>query len=634
MLRHRHPRHRRRLVRTLSVIAGLGLALMLTGCGNDATVSSTATTPAGLPTTASIAATSPATRAPANDGSPTAVAPGTQPAGGEALPEAGDAAQALANLERAMTRPGYVFHATITQVNTGAINDPERVTAVWSAEVWTDIERNLSRTDYQLDPTYVDPAPFAQPGAMPPAPATIHTGDQVYRAYGAQVWASLSAPCLGMERPIVAVAFMCDLSTLPWFGGSAFGPREEDGDLYLERGVEFEGQPAVALSVGQYAMAYLYLDAETYLPLGWSANLMESGTRITTITADFIPADALAADLLDPVSIGYQPGPAPTGRILIRRDIITADMSEPEVFVINADGSGEINLSNSPGWDLGARWSPDGQRVVFSSERDGNHDIYVINADGSGLTNLTNSPTGEGGPIWSPDGARILFDSDRDGTNFSELYVMDADGSNVIRLSPPDITGNAMWPAWSPDGRRIAFGSDAGVHVVNADGTGAAQITTTGSGGFLNWTPDGDRLIFASFQLGSSDIFAVNSDGSGLTNLTDHPADDSWPMLSPDGQRILFNSDRDNPGASRDGYLMNVDGSQATPLTFPPSTSTCETGCSWSPDGAHIVATLLDRTGMSSPLAVISADGRLVTVLTGVDGFSPQWSPVPGTTAP
>src|SRR6188508_387922 len=78
-------------------------------------------------------------------------------------------------------------------------------------------------------------------------------------------------------------------------------------------------------------------------------------------------------------------------------------------------------------------WSPDGRRIAFYSDRDGNAEIYVMNADGSGVRRLTNTKADEGYPSWSPDGRTITFDSDRDG-NF-EIYAMDADGSNPRRLT-------------------------------------------------------------------------------------------------------------------------------------------------------------------------------------------------------
>ena len=78
-------------------------------------------------------------------------------------------------------------------------------------------------------------------------------------------------------------------------------------------------------------------------------------------------------------------------------------------------------------------WSPDGSRIAWSSERDGNREIYVMDADGSNPTNLTGDPGYDSSPAWSPDGQRILFNSRRDGN--LEIYVMDADGSNQVRLT-------------------------------------------------------------------------------------------------------------------------------------------------------------------------------------------------------
>ncbi len=75
-----------------------------------------------------------------------------------------------------------------------------------------------------------------------------------------------------------------------------------------------------------------------------------------------------------------------------------------EIYVMNADGSGQTNLTNNPAVDglLGIDWSPDGSRIAFTSDRDGNDEVYVMNADGSGLTNLTNNPADDSHPAWSP----------------------------------------------------------------------------------------------------------------------------------------------------------------------------------------------------------------------------------------
>ena len=109
---------------------------------------------------------------------------------------------------------------------------------------------------------------------------------------------------------------------------------------------------------------------------------------------------------------------------------------------MSADGSGVSTLADGDS----LTWSPDGSRIAFISERDGNLEIYVVNADGSGLTNLTNNPATDFVPRWSPNGSRIAFVSHRDGN--SEIYVMNADGSGLTRLtnSPEDESGLTWQP--------------------------------------------------------------------------------------------------------------------------------------------------------------------------------------------
>ena len=125
-------------------------------------------------------------------------------------------------------------------------------------------------------------------------------------------------------------------------------------------------------------------------------------------------------------------------------------------------------------------WSPDGKRIAFYSERDGNAEIYVMNADGTAVTRLTNSTADEGYPSWSPDGKRIAF---MRRTGRTELFTMNADGSDQKPLLTVD-KGDAIDPRWSPDGARIVFvhmpdgmtGRAAIICTVNADGTGLRHL--------------------------------------------------------------------------------------------------------------------------------------------------------------
>jgi len=113
---------------------------------------------------------------------------------------------------------------------------------------------------------------------------------------------------------------------------------------------------------------------------------------------------------------------------------------------MNADGSGQTNLSNNPAFDRDPNWSPDSNKIVFYSNRDGNMEIYVMNADGSSPTRLTNNSSDDRNPSWSPDGTKIIFNSERDGNR--EIYVMNADGTGQTRLTTN--TSIDEFPDWQP----------------------------------------------------------------------------------------------------------------------------------------------------------------------------------------
>lgn len=170
------------------------------------------------------------------------------------------------------------------------------------------------------------------------------------------------------------------------------------------------------------------------------------------------------------------------------------------------------------------KWSPDGTRIAFTGTGENYHDIYVVDADGSNLVNLTNSPTyGEYGNTWSPDGTRVAFTAYREEQN--GLYVMDADGSNPTLLRA--MTGGAMDLAWSPDGSRIAYAGDCEtsannqeICVVGADGSNPVNLTNHSANDWdPDWSPDGSRLAFLSRRGNGYDIYVMQSDGSGVVHL-------------------------------------------------------------------------------------------------------------------
>jgi Tol biopolymer transport system component len=227
-------------------------------------------------------------------------------------------------------------------------------------------------------------------------------------------------------------------------------------------------------------------------------------------------------------------------------------------------------------------WSPDSRRIVYFAERDnGKADLFVMDADGAAARPLLETPDAdEGAPAMSPDGTRVAFDSDRDG-NF-ELYVMDADASNVRRLTSHP--GRDLAPAWSPDGSRIAFMSDrAGqgfdVHWMRPDGSGVERLTTTGSSWFPQFSPDGRFLAMHVHR----DVHLLDLATRALRRLTVDPQNGMYPSWSNDG-RLAFMSWRNG---RTELFTMRDTGEDQQLLVTMPRGGAIDPR--WSPDSRKIV---------------------------------------------
>jgi TolB protein len=240
-----------------------------------------------------------------------------------------------------------------------------------------------------------------------------------------------------------------------------------------------------------------------------------------------------------------------------------------EVYIMDSDGRHIVRLTNSEGFDEAPIWSPDGNSILFTTDRDGDHEIYIMDVNGENQRNLTNHPAYDGHPNFSPDGQKIIFNSSRimspnhsvdssfTRTSNIELYEMNLDGSNVTR-----VTNYPSWdtyPDISPDGTKIAFRRRTVSNIMGKD-------------------------------IGNSEVFIANRDGSEAYNITNHPEHDGWPSWSPDGTKIAFASERER-GQNWQIYTIKLDGTELTRLTEFDSQGAEFAKPQWSPKGDKILCT-------------------------------------------
>lgn len=277
--------------------------------------------------------------------------------------------------------------------------------------------------------------------------------------------------------------------------------------------------------------------------------------------------------------LGGATPPGTNGRIVYMRKDAAGHW---QVWVADARLKNARKLTASradSGW---AVWSPDGKTLVFDSNRsdpdpndaDVINDVFSVRPDGTDVTMLTDSKGLSGEPAWSPDGALIAMEADRgDPVHGEGIYVMNADGTNLRRVTVPPAGSGDGKPRFSPSGKQLAFtrfrGKDlaekAAVFTVSLDGTHLRRLTTYAiHADDLDWSPAGKGIVFDGYPNPGAygHIYVIDTNGRHLRNLTPGKSGSADPVWSPDGKTILFLDNRVLGGRGRTGLAtMKPDGS-------------------------------------------------------------------------
>jgi Tol biopolymer transport system component len=268
---------------------------------------------------------------------------------------------------------------------------------------------------------------------------------------------------------------------------------------------------------------------------------------------------------------GVKPGDAPGDKIAFARGYVQGQHLRTDIYVVNPDGTLETRLTHIRVEGLRTdhassplAWSPDGEKIAYVESSDGTADIYTIDVDGTNMKRLTNTKpsadrlTGINDPVWSPDGEKIAFQrvyevqesasasadaSAGPGTfTISEIYVVNADGTDLRKLPIESDYRDASSPAWSPDSKKIAFSVDGleGAHIsmINADGTD--QCYVTGNSSRPQWLPNGEIAFAGGTPSGKIELYKISADGMNKTRLTQVDSSAEQLSWSPDGERIAY----------------------------------------------------------------------------------------------
>lgn len=320
---------------------------------------------------------------------------------------------------------------------------------------------------------------------------------------------------------------------------------------------------------------------------------------------------ALAHQLSTPPDVSAQTS-ATNGRLLFEAVDGTACLlmcgpnglsSARDIWTVAPDGTDLVNVTGDPAHDGSAQWSPDGSKIVFSSDRNGDFDIFTVAPDGTALTQLTSGDGDDEHPTWSPNGRRIAFVRGNVRRSY-DIFVMRSDGSSLRRIAAVSYA-YAFGLHWSPDGRKLVFTKRRSSNIDNGGGEG------------------------------NDDIYTIRPDGSRLRPLVRTPRDDAYPKWSPNGRWVTFTSVRcRRAGTDEESCNYDIFKARANRLNHVKRLTTSgayEITSTWSADGTKISYASSSGEPLYLDIFVMNRDGsnktRVVRRPESVE-LAPDWQPL------
>ena len=220
--------------------------------------------------------------------------------------------------------------------------------------------------------------------------------------------------------------------------------------------------------------------------------------------------------------------------------------SDQGIWTMDADGSNQKQLFDSVVWDGEPDFNDDSSKIFFASEyvtptSPKFISIHVMDSDGSNRVQLTKNADMRS-PALSPDGSTVVYISKLSG-NY-DIWTMSTNGSNRVRLT--DESANEWTPTWSFDGKSIVYSSEGNIGTIDREGIRINRLTNdTYYNIDPSFSPDDSKIVFASDRSGNSDLWMMNSNGTGALQLTFDESEQKHPSWAPDGERIVYSSNED-----------------------------------------------------------------------------------------